>query len=168
MGLTVYFCYDRLLDIQRAKRIRHRFEMKGGRAVGFPKPNEWKRLLSQGDQAIRYWVEDQVHFSDVTAVLIGTNTSKDPIVRRAIVACHQLEKGMLGIYIHNVRVDNGRPSKKGTNPFDCFCMVKGDQKTSLSELYKTYDWIKDTGQFNLDSWIQTAARSAWNSFSQII
>ena len=163
MGLTVFFCYDRLLDIQRAKRIRHRFEMKGGRAVGFPKPNEWKRLLSQGDQAIRYWVEDQVHFSDVTAVLIGTNTSKDPIVRRAIVACHQLEKGMLGIYIHN-----GRPSKKGTNPFDCFCMVKGDQKTSLSEIYKTYDWIKDTGQFNLDSWIQTAARSAWNSYSQII
>ncbi|MGD9211457.1 MAG: TIR domain-containing protein [Desulfobacteraceae bacterium] len=167
MGLTVFFCYDRLLDIQRAKRIKHRYEMKGGRAIGFPKPNEWKKIKKRGEQAIRYWVEDQVHFSDVTAVLIGENTSKDPVVRQAIIACHQLEKGLLGIYIHNIRSDNGRRTPQGPNPFDNFCVVKGDQKTKLSEFYPTYDWIRHTGHFNLNQWITKAAQTAWNPFSQM-
>ncbi len=168
MGLTVFFCYDRLLDIQRAKRIRHRYEMKGGKAIGFPKPDEWKRILTRGSQAIRYWVEDQVNFSDVTAILIGTNTSQDPVVRQAVTTCHQLEKGMFGIYIHNIRAENGKPSPKGINPLDCFCVVKGDQKTNLSEIYQTYDWIKDTGQFNLNKWIKKAAQVAWNPYSRMI
>lgn len=162
MGLTVFFCYDRLLDIQRARRIRHRYEMKGGKAIGFPKPDQWKKIMAKGNQAIRYWVEDQVHLSDVTAVLIGANTSKDPVVRQAIMACHQLEKGQLGIYIHKIRVENSGPTPKGPNPLDEFCVIKGDRKTSLSQLYHTYDWIKDTGQFNLNRWIKTAAKAAWN------
>lgn len=168
MGLTVFFCYDRLLDIQRAKRVKHRYEMKGGRAIGFPKPEEWKKIMAKGNQAIKYWVEDQVHFSDVTAILIGSNTSKDPVVRQAITACHQLEKGMLAIYVHNIRTENGMLHQKGINPLDCFCVVKGDQKTNLSEIYPTYDWIRDTGQFNLNKWIQKAAQAAWNPYSRMI
>ncbi len=167
MGLTAFFCYDRLLDIQRAKRVRHRFEMKGGSAIGFPKPNEWKKILAKGEQTIRYWVDDQVHLSDVTVVLIGTNTSKDPVVRQAIMACHQLEKGLLGIYVHSIRTENGGSTQRGANPLDNFCVVKGDQKTHLSALYHTYDWIQDTGQFNLSRWIQKAANAAWNPFSRM-
>jgi hypothetical protein len=165
MGLTVFFCYDRLLDIQHAKRIRHRYEMKGGNAIGFPKPHEWKKLIIKNDQAIQHWVENQVRLSDVTMVLIGMNTSKDPIVRQAITTCHQLEKGMLGIYIHNMLIDNSRPVPMGINPFDCFCVVKRDQTIHLSKIYHTYDWIKDLGQFNLNKWIKKAAHSAWNPFT---
>jgi hypothetical protein len=167
IGLMVFFCYDRLLDTQRAKRIRHRYEMKGGKAIGFPKLHEWKKLITKNDQVIRYWVENQVRLSDVTVVLIGMNTSKDPFVRQAITACHQLEKGMLGIYVHNMQIDdNSKPIQMGTNPFDCFCVVKSDHTIHLSEIYRTYDWIKDTGQFNLNKWIRKAAQSAWNPFSK--
>lgn len=164
MGMNAFFCYDRLLDIQRAKRVRHRYEMKGGKVMGFPKPDQWKKILARGNEAIRYWVEDQINFSDVTVVLIGANTHKDPVVRQAVTTCHQLEKGMLGIYIHGIRTDNGRTSPKGVNPFDCFCVVKGDQKTALSQIYHSYDWIQDAGQFNLNQWIQKAAQAAWNPF----
>jgi hypothetical protein len=160
MGLTVFFCYDRLLDIQCAKRIRHRYEMKGGKAIGFPKPHEWKKLIIKNDQAIRHWVENQVCLSDVTMVLIGTNTSKDPIVRQAIMTCHQLEKGMLGVYIHSMLIDNSQPVPMGINPFDRFCVVKRNHTIHLSEIYYTYDWIKDIGQFNLNEWIKKAAHSA--------
>jgi len=39
-------------------------------------------------------------------------------------------------------------------------ILLGDETKLLSELYRTYDWVKDEGRQNIGEWIEEAARRA--------
>ena len=46
-------------------------------------------------------------------------------------------RGVLGIYIHNLKCPNNGKSKQGANPFDSFTLDKGTKK--LSSVVKCYN-----------------------------
>jgi hypothetical protein len=82
----------------------------------------------------------------VTAVLIGAETASRRWVRYEIERSVALGKGLLGIYIHNLKDRHGYTDVQGANP--------------LPRGYPTYDWVYDDGYRNIESWVEQAWRRA--------
>ncbi|WP_366931331.1 hypothetical protein [Nostoc sp. JL34] len=64
---------------------------------------------------------------------------------------------MIGIYIHNIRSINGHTDFYGGNPFDNFSTILNGQNVLLSQIYPTYNWVRDDGYNNFSKWIESAA-----------
>lgn len=171
MTLRVFFSFDHEHDSRRAERIKTCWESKGGLTAGFLEPSRLKALKRKGEKSMHKWVDAQVRYGDVTAVLIGWRTSQQTAVRHAIERSHQLEKGLLGIFVHNIKDYFGKIDPEGPNPFDTFFIRIEGAKTYLSQLYPVYRWIEDAGHFHLADWIRRAAdrpastgADAWHRF----
>jgi preprotein translocase subunit SecD len=95
---------------------------------------------------IKKWINEQMKGTSVTCVLIGEKTSESDWVAYEIEQSIDRGNGLLGIYIHNVKDQNGEKGKKGKNP--------------LSQDYATYDWVNDDGRNNLADWVEAAAVQA--------
>ena len=72
------------------------------------------------------------------------------------------EKGLVGVYIHNLKDSNGKKSLRGRNPFEGFTIGDKDQKklSAIVKAYnppyegsqKVYEYIRD----NLAEWVEEA------------
>jgi hypothetical protein len=93
-------------------------------------------------------------------VLIGTEASKKKYVLYEIKQSYIKEKGLLGVYVHNLKDKDERTDSKGSNPFDCWSIKQDDRKILFSELYPTYDWVTDKGYENFANWVEKAAKDA--------
>ena len=80
--------------------------------------NDWEAVRGRGNQAIENWIDQQMQGRSCVAVLIGTDTHERRWVIREIVKGWDKGKGVLGIYIHGLRNQDGKTSSKGLNPFD--------------------------------------------------
>src|SRR6266536_3269089 len=76
-----------------------------------------------------------------------------------------LRKGLVGVYIHNLKDLSGNQSSKGANPFDGF-NVDG---TSLSSIVKAHNppsttstYVYDHIKGNLEGWVEEAIRDRSN------
>ncbi len=72
-----------------------------------------------------------------TIVLIGANTSERKWINYEIKKTWDSNKGILGIYIHNLKDSDGNKSSQGANPFATFTINEG--KTNLSSVVKAYN-----------------------------
>ena len=59
------------------------------------------------------WIDEQMKGTSVTVVLIGAETSTRPHVGYEIAESHKKGNGMLGIYIHNIKMPCSVPLTKG-------------------------------------------------------
>lgn len=101
--------------------------------------------------------------TSVTAVLIGTETSTRDYVTFEMIQSHNKGNGLLGVYIHGIKDENGNTETKGANPFDNVVRNNSDgSKTSFSKIYPTYDWVRDDGYKNFGDWVEKAAKAAGN------
>jgi hypothetical protein len=100
--------------------------------------------------------------------LIGAETAGRKWISYEISHAWNEGKGVVGIYIHNLKDLNGRQARKGGNPLD-HVTFSGSGK-ALSSVAKAYDppysdskqaygYIAD----NLSSWIDEALRIRRNS-----
>lgn len=96
--------------------------------------NDWENI-KRGKTAIKRWIDGQLHGRACTVVLIGQKTAERRWVKYEIQRSWELNKGIVGIYIHNLKDCHRNQSIKGKNPFE---NVKVNQK-KLSEIVKTYD-----------------------------
>ncbi len=81
-------------------------------------------------------------------------------MRHEIKRSYELGKGMLGVYIHNVKDPQLGTTTKGKNPFDYWSVKQDGRDVAFSSLYKTYDWVNDNGYSNFAGWIEAAARAS--------
>ena len=68
--------------------------------------------------------------------------------------------GLLGVYIHNIKDQNGYTDLKGSNPFDYIYPESNGRRVYFSELYPTYDWTFNAGYNNFGDWVEQAAEAA--------
>lgn len=96
-----------------------------------------------------------------TIVLVGEKTAGRKWIDYEIKKSWELEKGLVGVCIHNLEDKDGKQSKKGKNPFDGFKV--GDKKlASIVKLYdppykrsqNVYNYIKN----NLSDWVEEAIK----------
>ena len=96
-------------------------------------------------------------------VLIGSATAGRKWINHEIVKGWDDGKGVVGIYVHNLKDGDGKQSAKGTNPF---ASIKyGDSGKMLSAIVKAYDPPYSTSKnvydhisTNLASWVEEAIK----------
>lgn len=153
------FHYDN--DVFRVQQIRHIGALEENAPVSV---NDWEKVKQAGDREIESWIEDSMRYRSCVVVLVGEKTYARPWVRYEIKKAWADGKGLLGIYIHNLKcaktiknnsLHNGK-SAVGKNPFDTFTI--GDKcMSSIVHCYNPdsnhpYKSIRD----NLESWVETA------------
>jgi len=90
-----------------------------------------------GKKSIQKWIDDQLNGRSCCVVLIGKETAGRKWIKYEIEKSWNGGKGVLGIYIHNLKDLDGNQTTKGKNPFEDFTMKRDDKK--LSSIVKAYD-----------------------------
>ncbi|MFH1934316.1 MAG: TIR domain-containing protein [Pseudomonadota bacterium] len=161
MARRVFFAFHYERDVWRAGQVRNSWVTKPDREdAGFWDAAEWESVKRQGDEAVKRWIKNQLSGTSVTAVLIGAETSERKWVKYEIIESYNKGNGILGIYIHNIKDQNGYTDTSGNNPFNYIYIERDGRKVYFSEIYPTYDWVNDNGYENLGVWVEEAAKKA--------
>ena len=124
-------------------------------------PNEWEKLVTEGDEAIKNWIDRQMKHMSCVIVLIGSYTADRRWINYEIEKGWADGKGVFGVYVHNLRDHNKSQSPKGLNPFD-FIPLGGRRMSEVVQAYdppcgeskEVYRFIRE----NMDSWIDMAIK----------
>jgi hypothetical protein len=158
MARRVFYSFHYKPDNWRASQVRNMGVIEGDAPVS---DNDWESITKAGDAAIERWIDGQLEGKSCSIVLIGTNTADRKWIDYEILKTWNTRKGLLGIYIHNLKDREQRQSSRGTNPFWGFTV--GTQKANMSDVVKAYDppytdssdvyrYIKN----DLESWVEDA------------
>ena len=158
MARKVFFSFHYKPDNWRASQVRNMGVIEGNASVS---DNDWETITRRGDNAIQNWIDGQLQGKSCTIVLIGANTAGRIWIKYEIEKSWNDGKGLLGIYIHNLKDKEERQSAKGNNPFDDFTMKRDGAK--LSSIVKAYDppYSISTDVYayikrNLEAWVEEA------------
>ena len=156
MARRAFYSFHYVSDCWRAATVRCIGTVEGNKPAS---DNEWETIKRGGDAAIQRWIDDQFYGKSCAVVLIGTNTAGRKWIDYEIKKAWDEKKGLVGVYIHNLKDSNGNQSIRGGNPFSGF-NVRG---TSLASIVKSYDppyWdSKDVYRYlcdNLADWFDEA------------
>ena len=165
MVRRVFFSFHYERDVWRANQVRNSWVPKGNTdTAGYVDAAEWEEVKQESDQTIRKWIDNQLHGTSVTAVLIGNETADRKYVKYEIEQSIRRGNGIVGVKIHNLKNQSGEKDLAGNNPLDNFVIKTPDGETKLSKIFETYDWVRDKGQSNLGEWVEEAKLEA-NQFS---
>jgi hypothetical protein len=104
-------------DVFRVQQIRNIGALEDNKPVS---ANEWETVKKGGNEAIEKWIDDNMKYRSCIVVLIGEETASRPWVNYEIKKAWGDGKGLLGIYIHNLKDPNSGKCNKGINPYDQF------------------------------------------------
>ncbi len=160
MARKVFYSFYFKEDNWRASQVRNIGVIEGNQPVS---DNDWEQIKRGGDDAIKRWINEQLNGRSCTIVLIGTNTAGRKWIKYEIEKSWNDDKGLLGIYIHNLKDKEGNQSTKGRNPFDDFTMKRDNSK--FSSIVRTYDppytdskKVYEYIQNNIESWVEEAIK----------
>jgi len=158
MARRVFYSFHYQPDCSRASQVRNIGVVEGNKPAS---DNDWETVKKGGDKAIQKWIDDQLNGRSCSIVLIGKETAGRKWINYEIEKSWNEGKGVVGVFIHNLKDFSGNQTTKGKNPFETFTMEKDKRK--LSDIVKAYDppyW--DSKQVyshindNLSSWIEEA------------
>ena len=156
MARRAFYSFHYKPDNWRASQVRNMGVVEGNRPAS---DNDWEKITNGGDKAIQKWIDDQLSGKSVAIMLIGAKTAGRKWIKYEIKKAWNDGKGLLGIYVHNLKDKDEEQSTKGNNPFDAFKVGE----TSMSRIVKCYDPPSSTSTYvyshikdNLDDWIEKA------------
>jgi hypothetical protein len=157
MVRRVFFSFHYKPDCVRASLVRNMGMVDDSKPAS---DNDWETITKGGEKAIQRWIDNQLAGRSCTIVLIGQNTAGRKWINYEIEKSWDEKKGILGIYIHNLK-DFEKQSKKGKNPFDSYTV--GNTMKHLSDVVHAYDPpYTDSKQVyahikrNISKWIEEA------------
>lgn len=161
MAKRVFFSFHYTQDNWRAAQVRNAGVVEGNAPVF---DNDWETITRGGDTAIQRWIDGQMSGKSCAIVLIGSHTADRKWINYEITKAWNDGKGLVGVYIHNLKDRHGNLSTKGINPFSKLIM-NYDGRTPLSSVAKAYDppYWTSTSVYNhinenLDAWVEEAVR----------
>ena len=158
----VFYSFHFDNDVMRVQQIRNMGVIEGNTPVSV---GEWEETRKKPG-GIEKWIDDNMRYRSCVVVLVGAETAKRPWVKYEIRKAWEDGKGLVGVYIHNLR--DPRTSKipplfgkcsQGQNPFDQFNFKNGRKLSSVVKCYNpnstdAYNDIKN----NIEDWIEEAIR----------
>lgn len=137
MARRVFFSFHFSNDIWRANQVRNANVVSGVEQAGFFDHSEYNEAKKHGSEGIRRMILRHLKSTSVTVVLIGSHTAERPWVKYEIEQSIARNNGLLGIYIHHLRDQDGNYSFwRGTKPAVPFGVE-----------FPAYDWDKDLDRF---------------------
>ncbi len=160
----VFFSFHYKADAWRAAQVRNMGVVDGNAPVS---DNDWEQITRGGDKAIKRWIDEQMKGRSCVVVLIGSQTAGRKWINYEIEKGWRDGKGVVGVYIHNLKDQDDKQTSKGKNPFDYIRVeVPGRWFTvtkRLSEIVKAYDppysdskKVYDYIKQNLADWVEEA------------
>ena len=110
----VFFSFEYLKDAWRASQVRNMGKVSDSSTFS---DNDWEEVKEKSDREIKAWIDSQMAKRSCIVVLIGETTSSRKWVKYKIEKAYELDKGIVGIYIHKLKNENGNQTNKGPNPF---------------------------------------------------
>lgn len=156
MARKVFFSFHYKPDNWRAAQVRSIGVIEGNNPVS---DNDWEDIADGGDDAIEKWISDQMSGKSCAVVLIGSDTAGRKWIDHEIKKAWNDGKGLVGVYIHNLKNSAGDQASKGSNPFSGF-NIDGTALDSIVKAYdppyttstNVYDHIKN----NIEDWVEEA------------
>lgn len=157
MAKKVFYSFHFDNDVMRVQQIRNIGALDGNQPVTAQK---WEEVKRQGDAAVEQWIDDNMNGKSCVIVLVGQETSNRKWVTHEIIKGWNAGKGVLGIYIHNIRCARTGTCRKGSNPFDSITFEDGRKLSSVVTCYEpnplyAYHDISS----NIESWIDAAIQA---------
>jgi hypothetical protein len=164
----VFYSFHFDNDVMRTQQVRNIGVIEGNTPVS---ANDWE-TARRTPGGIEKWIDENMKYKSCVIVLVGSETAKRPWVIYEIRKAWRDGKGVVGIYIHNLK--NPRTSNipplfgkctQGSNPFDQFTFKNGG--ASLSIKVKCYnpdsrDAYNDIAN-NIEQWIEEAIQVRANA-----
>lgn len=129
----VFFSFEYNKDNWRASQIRNMGKVSNNSTFS---DNDWEDVKEKTDSKIKEWINSQLEKRSCLVVLIGETTSTRKWIKYEIEQAYKLKKGIVGIYVHNLKDANGKQTNKGSNPF--YSLYTNDNKR-LSNYVETFD-----------------------------
>lgn len=145
MARKVFFSFHYGDDIWRANQVRNSNVVAGADVAGFFDHSEYEEAKKEGDEGIKRMINNHLKNTSVTVVIIGTNTAHRRWVKYEIDQSIARKNGLLGIYIHHLKNQNGETSSRGLKP-----------AVSSNIEFPAYDWDYDLDRFRRE--IEAAGR----------
>jgi len=100
MKRQVFFSFHYSNDNWRASQVRNMGRVSGESTFS---DNEWEEVKLKSDAMIESWIGNQMAKRSCVVVLIGENTAGRKWINYEIKKAIELDKGIVGIYIHNLK-----------------------------------------------------------------
>jgi hypothetical protein len=156
----VFFSFHYERDVRRIQQVRQSWVVRpGDDAQPFYDAAAFEQAKKRAG-GIEKWIEEQLVGTSVTVVLFGAQTYHREWVKHEIKRSHELGKGMLAIDIHSIKDPQHGADVQGLNPLGHWNATTGGRSVPFTNLYATYDWVRDNGYANMPAWIETAAKAA--------
>lgn len=130
----VFFSFEYKKDGWRASQVRNMGKVSNDSTFS---DNDWEEIKEKSDEKIKEWIDDQMKMRSCLVVLIGTTTSTRKWVKYEISKAYELNKGIVGIYIHNLKDNDGEQSDKGANPFYNIYTNDGERLSKYVTCYES-------------------------------
>jgi hypothetical protein len=152
----VFYSFHFDNDVMRVQQIRNIGVIEGNTPVS---SNDWEEIKRKGDAAVENWIDENMKYKDCVIVLVGQQTAYRKWVKREIEKAWEKEKGLMGIYIHNIRCPRTGTCTQGVNPFELFTLNNGNKLSSVVKCYDpNYRYAYNDIANNIENWIEEAIR----------
>lgn len=141
MARQVFFSFHYKPDSWRAAQVRNMGVIEGSNPVS---DNDWEKVTSGGDAAIKKWIAGQLQGKSCAVVLAGSLAASRKWIRYEAAQAWGKGMGVVVIYIHGLKDLDGKTSNKGVNPLSH--VIHSPTKKKLSTICKAYDPAGSTSQ----------------------
>lgn len=132
MSPRVFLCFEYQGDFWRVQRLLDAEVFAPLEVSGVFGPLDWNTARQAGDVAVRRLILDALEQTQVTLLLIGTNTATDTWVTFALKQSIARGNGLLGLHIHMLKDEFRIDAPRGRKP----ALPEG-------AVLPTYDWDGD-------------------------
>src|SRR5574344_735201 len=157
MNRQVFFSFEYMKDNWRASQVRNMGKVDDTSTFS---DNDWEEVRSKSDESIKCWIDAEMEKRSCIVVLVGEKTSTRKWVKYEIEKAYKLKKGIVGIYIHNLKDKDGNQATKGANPFYTVYTDSGERLskyvTCFDSVYTTSTYVYDDIKDNIEELIEYA------------
>lgn len=144
MARKVFFSFQ-YEDVHRAMNVRNSSVIASDQKAGFIDKADFEEVEQKGEAAVKKWIDDQLHGTSVTVVLVGATTNESKYVKYEIDQSIARGNGILTVDISQISDLNGKTTTC------CGLRVPGAPH---------YQWDNHDGRTNLGKWVESAAKAA--------
>ena len=155
MKRQVFYSFHYGNDVRRVAQIRNIGALEDNKPVS---ANEWEEVKRKGQKAIEKWIDDNMRYRSCVIVLVDEETANRPWVKYEIEKAWNEGRGVVGIYIHNIKDPLNGKCHKVRNPFDNITLdssvTKHSSKVKFYNLSPNdaYNDIRN----NIEAWVEEA------------
>lgn len=154
----VFFSFEYNKDAWRASQVKEMGKVDSSSTFS---ANDWEEVKEKTDTKIKEWIDDQMSKRSCLVVLIGATTSGRKWINYEIEKAYELNKGIVGVHIHNLKDSAGDQSTKGNNPFYNILIGKDKERlskyvTCFNSSYSTSTYVYSDIKDNIEQLIEDA------------